>query len=878
MAQALPDVQILPRIEVVGSNISGSDAAAALPIQILTRDDILRSGATTTAELLGKVSANILGFNDQLALSSQQPGFSSANLRGIGDGSTLVLLNGRRVANYAFNGGAVDLNAIPVAAIERVEILKDGASAVYGSDAIAGVINFVLRQDFKGFEVTGEGAWTQHGGADERQATVSVGHGDLSTDRFNVFATLAYLKQDALRAIDRPFSKTGYLPGEGIFQLSGASFPANIQVRPGVFVNPALASGCAPPASIPVSIPFLSQRAFCGYDFASAIDIVPPVERTDVLGRATFALTPEHRLFAEASYTYDRFVFRNAPTSVFQGPGISSQPVIYPAAGPYFPTEVAAANGLSGDLNLRFRTVPLGPQTNATGTKALRIVAGAEGTAWDWSYDTALTYSRNEQTDGFVSGYVSQRRLIPALASGLINPFGPSGPEGDALLSSTQVTGAVHQGKGTTIDFDVKASKAIYELAGGSLAIATGAEARREQLDNRYSPVWTSGDVLGVNGDRQSASGSRNVGAVFVEAILPVVKEFEAQVAARYDHYSDFGSTTNPKVALRWQPARALVVRTSWGTGFRAPTLYDLFTPLSHRGIFGATLQDPIRCPITGLPIDCPGAYGGAFSAASGGNPNLQPEKSEQFNLGVVWEAAPGFSVTGDYWKINKSSVIGALGQSVVFSNFDHYAPTNIIRGPVDPDFPDLPGPIETVLLTNQNLGNLRTAGVDVDVSWNGRTTAIGTFGFNLDGSYVLSWEQQLDGINYTSMLGRKGLNAIPGPVPRWKHHATLDWQYGPWGVTIAQSHQSGYFDANVDRSGAALSVPPRNVGSYDVWDLQGRYTGFRTAVVALGVKNLADRAPPFSNQPFTRQFGYDPAYADPRGRVFYVRLTFTFG
>jgi iron complex outermembrane receptor protein len=413
-------------------------------------------------------------------------------------------------------------------------------------------------------------------------------------------------------------------------------------------------------------------------------------------------------------------------------------------------------------------------------------------------------------------------------------------------------------------------------LPGGPLAIAFGGEARRERLDNVYSQAWTSGDILGVGSNQQSTSGARTVEALFVEASVPVVKGFEAQIAARYDHYGDFGDTTNPKIALRWQPARSLLLRTSWGTGFRAPTLYDLFTPVSYGGSPSADQRDPLRCPITHLPTDCPGAFLNSFRTASGGNPSLRPEESEQFNAGVVWEPVTGLSLSSDYWKINKRDVIAALNTAVVFGQFDRYAQTNIIRGPVDPNFPDLPGPIETVVLTSQNLGNLRTSGIDVDAKWRGPVTSIGAFALGLAGTYVLTWAQQLDGINYTSSLGRTGFGII-GPVPRWKHYATLDWEYGRWGATLAQTYQSGYVDANVDRTGRPLAVAPRSVSSYEVWDLQGRYGGFQSTTIALGVKNVMDRAPPFSNQTFTRQIGYDPKYADPRGRIFYARLTYTF-
>ena len=865
-------------IEVTGSNIPRPETESALPVQVLTRDDILHSGATTVPELLATVSANVLGFNDQRAIGNLvRPGLASANLRGIGDGSTLVLLNGRRVANYAFDGGAVDLNTIPLSAVDRVEILKDGASAIYGADAIAGVINFILRKDFRGFEGTAYGAWTEHGGADASQATLTAGYGALPTDRFNAFATMSYRKSDALHAIDRPFARTGYIPSEGLLLLSGASFPANVQLHPGVLASPSYATGCAPPAAIPIDIAgFLSKAPFCGYDFTSTIDIVPSTERSDILARATFQLDADTQLFAEAMYAQDRFTYRDSPASIFQGPGASSQPVLYPATGPYYPAAFAAANGISGDLNVRLRTEELGPQTSATDGTALRIAAGAEGVARSWRYSSAITYSENRQTDRFVSGYVSQSHFLPAFATGVINPFGPSGPEADALLASTQITDDVHHAQASTIGIDAKASNDFDVLPHGPLSIAVGVEWRHERLDSAYSPVFTSGDVLGVGGSQQSAAGIRSVGAVFVEGIVPLARDVEAQIAARYDHYSDFGGTTNPKVALRWQPIRELLLRASWGTGFRAPALYDLFTPLTHGAVFGASLQDPVRCPITGLPSDCPGQFGGAFASAAGGNPNLGPEKSEQANAGIAWEPIRGLSLTVDYWKIDERDVIGTLNAAVVFGNFDRYARTNIVRGPVDPAFPALPGPIETVLINEQNLGDLRTSGVDVGAHWNATIPRMGTFAFAFDGSYVTRWDEQLDGIHDTSTLGRK-VAGIDGPVPRWKHHAALDWEHPPFGATLVDTYQSGYVDANVDRAGAPLSVPPRRVGDYDVWDVEARYAAPFHATIALGIHNLFDRAPPFSNQPFTRQVGYDPTYADPAGRTYYVRLSYAF-
>jgi iron complex outermembrane receptor protein len=853
--QDAAEIRRIDKIEVTGSNIRRTDIESALPVQIITREDIARSGATTAAEIMSHVSANLVGRTDvpyNSSVGNTQAGLSSANLRGLGDGSTLVLLNGRRVANYAANGGTVNLNFIPVSALERVEILKDGASAIYGADAMAGVINFILRKEFSGVQLSAYGGETQHGGGAQKQATVAAGYGDLAVDRFNVFVVANYQKDDVLHARDRPFSRTGYRPEEGADNTNLETFPANI--RGSMLLNPAFATGCMPPVSIPIPG---TQR--CGHDTLAVINIVPPVERTNVFGATTWQLDVDNQLFAQYLYSYNRYVLiRNqAPSSEQFNP--DRRPIVYPAAGPFYPTEFAAANGISGNLTLLYRTLPLGPITDKLQTDAQRLVAGAQGSVASWDYDAAWIYSENTQEYFGVSGRVSARRLIAAMASGLINPFGPSGPEGDALLASTEAPGEVFHNKGTTNSFEIKASREIYDLPAGPLAFALGVEARREQLDIAYSPEQTSGDILGST-TAQSTSGSRSVEAVFAELNVPIAKALEAQFAARYDHYSDFGSTTNPKVAIRWQPMKSLLLRSSYGTGFRAPTIPDLYTPVSS-GFTRARYSDPQRCPTT--RSDC----GVVFRVLSGGNPELQAEESEQFNFGVVWEPAMGFSIGVDYWKINKTETIGALSDAQLFNNFDRFSATNFVRGPPDATFPLLPGPILYVYEPKQNLGDLRSSGVDVDLTYRGMDTSIGRFGLKFNGTYVAQWQQQLDGVNYTRGVGR---NVVGEAIPRWRHSLALNWNYGPWGGTLVQNFSSGYTDENFINS----AKDERSVGANDVWKAQGTFTGFKNTTIALGIKNLFDRTPPFSNQSTFGQVMYDPRYADPRGRVFYAQLT----
>jgi iron complex outermembrane receptor protein len=860
-------------IEVTGSNIRSPDSETPLPVQVITREDIQRGGWATVAELMSKLSANLRSFNDQMSIGTQltlsRPGQSTVNLRGIGDGSTLVLIDGRRAANYAFDGGAVDVNSIPMSAIDRVEILKDGASAIYGADAIAGVVNFILRRDFTGAETSAYGTATGHGGGNQYQATATAGYGDPGKDRFNVFATFNYEKDEGLSAASRDFTRTGYRPDIGLFDFNFFSFPANV-VGPAGLVNPAVASGCAPPRSFAIASG--PDTIACGYDPQSLADISPPVERFNALGRATFQLTRDVSLFADLAYSHNRLALTLPPTAVSQA-ATFGVPVRYPEFGPFYPSAWAAANGVSGDLDLFLRTEALGNRLDIIDSDAVRAVAGADGVFAGWDYSTAVIFSSNTQTDDLARGYVSQQRLLQALATGLVNPFGPSGPEGNALLESSLVSGNYHTATGTTWLVDAKASRSLVHLTGGALALAVGAEARKEQLDNDFSALASSGDVLDI-GQVASISGSRKAQAVYAEASVPFAKGWESQIAVRYDHYSDFGGTTNPKLALRWQPLSQIVFRSSWGTGFRAPTIYDLYVPLQQQGPgTPPELPDPVRCPVTHDPRDC----GMGFTSFEGGNPHLEPETSEQFNAGAVWEPSPGSSLSIDYWKINKSNAIQPLTPELLFDNFARWAPTSVVRGLVDPAFPNLPGPIVAVLLRNENLGDLRTAGFDVDLKWRGRATSLGRLSFDLNGTYVTEYKLDFGTGQFSSGLGNNTVTG--GPVPRWRHYASVTWSNGPWSATLAQTFQSGYGECNqltLDPDTGACNGT-RRVGTYEVWDVQGQYTGFKNTTVAVGIRNLFDRNPPFTQAGSGFSGGYDPVYADPRGVTCYARLTFSF-
>ena len=857
------------RVDVTGTNIKRVEGETGQPLQVITRQEIASTGATTAMELLDRVAVNSAVGNYNLANAfsdSARIGFSGASLRGLGYKYTLVLLNGRRLANYAHDGTAIDLNAIPLSAIERVEILKDGASAIYGTDAIGGVINFITRSDYRGGEASVYYGDTFDGGAREKSFTATLGFGDLSTDRWNAFASFQWMKQDALYGRDRPWMSSSYIPSEGLDSTSGRSLPGNVAV-PGVGNRNPLYPNCAPSIVADPEV----YPGQCRFDPNPFLGSLPEVEKFNVIARGAFRISREHEAFVEALYAKNeyRFILQPVPIGtgvLFPASGPGAPGFLLPPSSPYYPHEFAARYGLTGQpLDVQWRAFDAGLRDSSTTAEQTRLVAGLKGNIKGWDYEAAYSYNRSEDTDTLNGGYLSQAALLPIINSGMVNPFGPNTPEVVAQLAGTSIQADVRSSKSTVNAFDAKTSNVVYNLPAGPLSVAFGGEWRQEKYDSISSDILSTGDIVGYGTASPSVSGDRKVYALFAEAIVPIVKTLEFNAALRYDHYSDFGSTTNPKFALRWQPTRNFLARASYGTGFRAPALPELLSPQVTTNTQPG-LSDPVRCPVTNDQVnDCVTQ----FVNVQGGNTALKPEESKQWSVGAVWEPLDGLSLGLDWYSIELKDQIGLLNPAAVLGDVDQYA-AFITRGPVDPNFPNLPGPITAITTLYTNLGETRIEGIDVDLRYRTPATSAGRFRFGLQGTYYTKYDvQQIDG----SFAGQVGLySGIGGAINRWKHYASIDWEYGAWGATLAQTFGRGYTDANPDVNGN-----PRRVGNYEVYDLQVRWNGVRNLTVALGIKNLFDRAPPFTNQTFAFQNGYDPAYADPRGAFWYANVGYKF-
>ncbi len=865
------------RIEVTGSNIKRVEGEGALPVTVISREEIDRSGATNAMELLNLISSNSSLGNSTLTSVIGATTFSAqtASLRGLQGAHTLVLINGKRVNGFAgeIQGvGGVNLGIIPFNAIDRVEILKDGASAVYGSDAIAGVINFILRSDYRGADATVfYGAPTRSGGGGQEKYSASLGFGDLAKDRFNVFGSLSFDHQKPLDQKDRSFSNDSteqFVVNVGGYSGSSNTFPGNITTG-GIGIP----GGCVGPGLVPVP----SLGIACAFDPAkvAGVESIPDDKNLNAFGSAKFQINNNWQAYGTALYSKDKnhFIIQPAPqSSVFPyGPNgdlpgnITLQPT-----SPFYPHALAAAAGVDGrPLDVRWRGFPNGFRDTLDTNEGSQVVLGLKGTVMDrWDVDASYSYSKGKTDESLNSGFFRVSQLLALLNSGNVNLFGDNTPAVLDQIRATNVTGSVIKDEATNKSFNAKISGEVFNLPAGPLAAAVGVDLRKERLDQFSNPVLGTGDVSGFGGGIIAVQGSRDVKAAYGELNIPILRNLEANVAVRTDDYSDFGRTNNPKASLRWQPTRDVLFRGSYGQGFLAPSLYQLFLP-RQPGVSPTGLTDPIRCPVThNTGTDCLTQFGVFF----GGNPDLKPETSEQATLGIVWEPNNAFSISADYFKIRLAGgITNGIPLATILGDLSTYG-NLVTRGPVDPAFPQLPGPITHIEQGYINLGNTHIEGVDVEAHYKWPTSRWGRVRLDMAGTYYIRYDaQNLDG-SFTGFVSNAFGSTVVGVIPRWKHYAQVSLDSGPWTVSVGNTYQSGYVDWQGD-----FNNNLRRVSSMSLYDVQGVWRGLKHFTFTLGVKNVLDSNPPATNQQNTFQAGYDPSYYDARARFVYGQVRYEF-
>jgi iron complex outermembrane receptor protein len=851
LAQQADDAA-MQKVVVTGSAIKRLDGETSVPITVLKMSDLKKEGITTVEQVMSNISASqsTQGTSQSVGLSTG--GASFADLRGIGANKTLVLLNGRRLANNAIDSSAPDLNMIPFAAIDRVEVLRDGASSLYGSDAVGGVINFITRKDFTGGIATVGFDTPKGGGGLTENANVGFGYGNIDTDGFNLFGVLDFQKQNSVNGGERSYNTR--FPGG----LSSSTTPANY-IQNGVTYNPLALSGagCA-------SAPLLVSNGGTGCQITTSpyVDYVPKSERDTGLFKGTFKLPQGHELGLE--YLISRSVVATTIAPVPYGALAMNSTLPDGTANPYYPTTATP-----GTLTAKWRDTPNGPRTDENVNRQQRLVASLQGNVAGWDYQTALTYNENKVALNLTGGYTNGDIINAGVLNGIINPFGEQSAAGSALLASAGLNGTLQTAKGTTKGFDINASREFGDWfgAGRNTALAIGGQAQHESFTSSANTEYAEKVIASTGVDPYTLSaGSRNVYAVFGELNVPITKELDVTAAVRYDKYSDFGNTTNPKFSFRYQPTKQVLVRGSYSTGFRAPSLYEINAANTYTNT--SQQNDPVLCTATATST-CKQQ----FQAMYGGNKNLTPEKSKNATFGLLVAPIDNLTLGADLWFIKLENQIGQLAENDVFNNATKYASLyhRNAAGELATDGSQCPNPTTCgyVDLRTQNLGDLITNGVDLSATYRYRTPAYGIFNFGMNSTWVHKYSYQNEaGGAWNSSLGTFTGTA---PVFRWQNTASVNWNLNQWSAGLTGHYKTGYSEPGYEGDGTH-AVP-----SYITLDTFAGWAQPKGYALTFGIRNLADRAPPLSYQTTTFQAGYDPRFTDVMGRTYYVRASYSF-
>ncbi|MGV2453632.1 TonB-dependent receptor [Acinetobacter seifertii] len=837
------------KVAVTGSSIKGVAAQSASPITVVKVDEILKQGVTSTEEALAKISANQSNFVTANNVGTSKTVGSAANLRALGANKTLILLNGRRLAANAYDSGVTNLNIIPLAMLDRIEVLRDGASSIYGTDAIGGVINFITKKQFTGLNLTAGYQKPEEKGGEQQDYSIFGGFGDLDENGYNVFGVIDYRKGDDVMAQDRKVSRRGgILPELGVNKTSSGSFPANILG----FSNPYATTGCGTDPLVSSS-----DGKTCRYNSQAVIGIVPKTEDISVMGRATFKLNDDFNAIAEYLYARNEVTTSVAP-DVFFDLTLDPSSKYYPGNG-----ITPAVAGVSGPIDLYLRS-QAGNRISNSINQSHRIFAGIEGETHGWDINSGVTYAHSSASDAILSGYLNYDKTQEALNNGTLNAFGPQNAEDAGVWNQLGVEGKYLKANLDTTTVDFTASRPIFKLPAGDVGFAVGASYRYEDWTSKViADVARLAPSTGNDPDEPENKGDRNIKSVFTEFHIPLHKTLEAQIAARYDDYSDFGDTFNPKFALRWEPIKQLMFRTTYSTGFRAPTLWEVNGPNSVTNT-GGYYYDPVLCPGDVLKSggirerDC----NMQFKRQNGGNKSLDPEESKSFTAGLVFEPVKNLAFTLDYFNIEVDKQIATLSEAAIFNDPVKYA-DKFVR--------NADGSLNYIITTQQNLGGIKTSGFDVGLSWVSPMTATGRFGFNIDGTYITDYKYQAepDG-EWIGVAGSYTGLDYQSIILRWKHTANVNWNYENWALNLQQNFSRGYQDQNSNDQN-------HRVSDYTTYNISGTYKGFKNLELTAGIKNIFDEDPPASNVIDNFQMGYDPRYADPLGRTYFVRGTYKF-
>lgn len=878
-------VEAVEKIQVTGSRISRTDLESASPITVFSAQDIQASGVTSLEGFIKQIPA-INGAQLGSNVNNASSGLAKASLRGLGAGRTLILINGRR-----FNSN--DLNSIPTSFIERVEVVRDGASTVYGSDAIAGVINFITKKDFEGLEVNAQYDVTGEGDGNTTKFSIVTG---ASNNKGNVVFSVDYTEREEVTQANRKYSEcplwddgvgsTPYCGGSSHSHFGRVNVPEDnpLALEAGRYVT---IDGQPNPFS----------TADHGFNYAATSYLVTPAKIFSINAVSNYELTDDIEVFAEAGFANRQSSQRMAPAATFW-----SAPV--PAEHP--------DNIYGVDVSVNRRITEGGGRGFEQDTNDYRVVGGVQGT-WldDWTWDVSYNYSRFVDArinTGELNRPNTETLLDPTLCAedegcpGLWNPFAQNTMTAEQNAFATVTFSPVRKGTTTQFLANMSGDFGELELPAGIIQWAAGFERRTEYYLNEPDGATALGQVYGESGER--TEGSYSVNEVYAEFNLPLLaaqayaERLSLTAAVRASDFSNQADTaTNIKLGIEWEPISGLLTRATFAEGLRAPSIKELYDPQAESALtysdpcwdYGLSSNNTLKanCQADGLAETF--SSDNQSNSIEGGNPNLTPEDSESFTAGIVYSGIENFSIALDYFDIKIEQGIGTAGvdnianecyRSVNFSSPLCALIKGNKYGPLDTP-PHHTSPrrnvsevLSGVLVTQANLSTFETSGLDFDLSYN-LPLANGELNTTLNGTYLNKYD-------YVLTAGSETI-AAAGKV------ATDQWEGSPAvfakvRTNLAFNYLTDLYTANItfryQSSGEELNATPdttldTTAESVIYTDIQGTYYLNDTYTISAGARNLFDVTPPYmSNYDDSNTINYS---YDLPGQYWYIKATAKF-
>lgn len=823
--------QQVERVEVIGSRIKRIQKEGATAVKSVNKDSMKNSANTTASDSLRDTTAATYGAARE-ASGGSAAATATIGLRGFGDTRTLVLLNGHRLPKDP-SAEAVDLNLIPQSAIERIEILKDGASALYGSDALGGVVNIVTKKGYTGTEASSKISTYAKAGGTIYDISLLSG---ISTERVDFLATLSHQHKDKIFGKDRAETRG---------QLSSTGAVASYKNTASPW---ATGTDCPQEYKKKVGAGFK-----CYFPFNSVATITPQIAQTNLLTDLTYRFDSGLKLYNRNLVVYKDISWSYAPT-----PGtFANNDPLDPA--PINPDELPNGTALhpgppgapGAAQQLGYRYLDAGNRDTQNNEINFSTLVGAKGSVTSvWEYDLSVGYSEINRNDRGTSGYLDKKVLIDAIAAGTHDPTAPVGSPLRDLPAGSQVQ-IFQKAQSKLFSTDLVVTGELGEMADGPIGIATGISFYNEKLKQDTDELsLIPNRVIGGAGSKDS--GNRDIQSFFLEAGLPLTKSLELDAAARLDHYSDFGTTVNPKLSVKYALTNAVLIRSSVGTGFKAPTLSQLYGAASDGYPTFIDRNDPL------CKADAENCTADQHHVFGGGNEKLKEEKSFSASLGTVIQPHSdiSFSIDGWYTKVNNIVSLDLEAATEAEANGANLANYGITVNR------DSDGAINYVIAPNLNLASEAITGIDFNMEIALTNNLLGhQLSFDNDFSYIVSdYISPFPGIDARNVVGEWGM-------PRWRNTASLSMKndISTYSLTMRSIGKQNINDRETDEK----------ISDLNEFDISGSYKIAKLSQVSFGIKNIMDAQQPldsFGNTGGTPD--YNSSLYDINGRKFFVSFT----